>query len=43
MKPSKEGGKYSLFLPRFQGLREDKNEADSLQRIIDQFESAVKI
>ncbi len=43
MKPSKQGGKYSLFLPRYQGMREDKNQADSLQRIIDQFESAVKI
>ena len=42
MKPSKEGGKYSLFLPRYSCFREDKTEADSLERVIAQFESAVK-
>lgn len=42
MKPSKEGGKYSLFLPRFTSIRQDKTEADSLERVIAQFESAVK-
>lgn len=42
MYPSKEGEKHSLFLPRHVEFRSDKTEADSLQRVIDQFESAVK-
>lgn len=44
MKPSKEGDKHSLFLPRFVEFRSpsDKVGADSLQQVIDQFESAVK-
>jgi DNA ligase-1 len=42
MNPSKEGEKHSLFLPRFVEFRTDKTEADSLQRVKDQFESAVK-
>lgn len=42
MKPKKEGGKYSLFLPRFVEIREDKTNADNLQRIYDQFDSVVK-
>lgn len=42
MKPLKIGDKYSLFLPRCVEFREDKTEADSLQRVIDQFESAAK-
>jgi DNA ligase-1 len=42
MKPSSEGKLHSLFLPRFVEFRTDKTEADSLQRVIDQFEAAVK-
>lgn len=41
MKPSKEGEKHSLFLPRHVEIREDKTTADSLQDVFDQFESAV--
>lgn len=43
MKPSKEGGKYSLFLPRFIERRLDKTKADSLQRVIDQFEAVLQV
>lgn len=43
MKPKKPGGKHSLFLPRYIELREDKTEADSLQRVFDQFESVVRL
>jgi len=42
MKPSKEGGQYSLFLPRFEELRLDKKVADSLERVIQQFDNAIK-
>jgi DNA ligase-1 len=42
MKPKKEGGKYSLFLPRFVEIRDDKEVADTLPQIFDQFESIVK-
>jgi DNA ligase-1 len=42
MKPQNLVDKYSLFLPRHVEFRSDKTEADSLQRVIDQFESAVK-
>ncbi|WP_323016510.1 hypothetical protein [Castellaniella sp.] len=38
---STEGKPHSLFLPRFVEWRGDKTEADSLQRIKDQFESAI--
>lgn len=41
MAPSEEGKLYSLFLPRFVEIRSDKTEADSLQRVRDQFEAAV--
>lgn len=41
MKPTKSNPKYSLFLPRFAEFRADKTEADSLQRVIEQFENAV--
>lgn len=42
MKPSKNNPKYSLFLPRFVEIRQDKTEADSLEKIIKQFESAIE-
>lgn len=42
MRPAKEGDKHSLFLPRYVEFRTDKTEADTLQRVIDQFDSAVK-
>lgn len=42
MKPKKEGGVHSLFLPRFIEERHDKKEADSLERIFEQFEAAKK-
>ena len=42
MKPTVDGGKYSIFLPRFKEFRRDKTEADSLQKVIDQFESVLK-
>lgn len=34
--------KHSLFLPVFEERRYDKTEADSFQRVVDQFEAAVK-
>ena len=42
--PSESNDKYSLFLPRMAetSYRIDKSEADSLQRVKDQFETAVK-
>lgn len=43
MKPSKEGGKYSLFLPRWVEQRAEKRNADTLERIIEQYESIVKM
>ena len=42
MKPSATNGVHSLFLPRFLEFRRDKTEADSLQKVKDQFESALK-
>jgi DNA ligase-1 len=42
MFPSEEGKPHSLFLPRYVELRADKTEADSLQRVKDQFEAAVR-
>lgn len=42
MPPTKSNPKYSLFLPRFTEFRTDKSDADSLEKIIQQFESAVK-
>lgn len=42
MKPSDTNGLYSMFLPRFCEFRRDKTEADSLQKIKDQFDSAIK-
>ena len=41
MYPSKAGGKHSLFLPRSVEFRLDKSVADTLQRIIAQFEAAI--
>lgn len=43
MEPVEDGQPYSLFLPRFVELcpREDKREADSLDRVRAQFEAAV--
>ena len=41
MKPKKDGDLYSLFLPRFKCLRDDKLKADTLQEIEDKFESAI--
>lgn len=41
MPPSGNNSKYSVFLPRFEEIREDKHTADNLQQIIDQFESAI--
>lgn len=43
MKPSESNDRHSLFLPRMVELRYDKTEADSLERVIDQFESAIKV
>lgn len=42
MKPKKEDDKHSLFLPRFIDVREDKDTADSLERVFEQFEDAKK-
>lgn len=41
MDPSEDGQLHSLFLPRFVELRQDKREADTLQRVRAQFEAAV--
>jgi len=43
MKPSKDGKTHSLFLPRMAeaGYRTDKDDADSLEQIIKQFDSAI--
>ena len=43
MEPRKEGGKYSLFLPRCAEIREDKTVADTLEQVKAQFESVVKV
>ena len=42
MKPAKDGDPYSLFLPRFVEERLDKSCADSLERILAQFEAVVQ-
>lgn len=42
MKPSKEGKLHSAFLPRKIEFRTDKTEADSLERIFEQFESVIR-
>jgi DNA ligase-1 len=42
MKPTGNNTKYSMFLPRCSELREDKFEADSLARVIEQFEAIIK-
>lgn len=43
MEPSREGKKWSLFLPRFAEFRMDKSEADSLEKIKEQFEAAIAL
>ena len=43
MAPSREGKKWSLFLPRFAEFRKDKSEADTLEKIKEQFEAAVQL
>lgn len=40
MYPSEEGKLHSLFLPRFVEFRRDKDNADSLNRVIEQYEAA---
>lgn len=42
MKPKKPGELHSLFLPRLMEMRQDKTQADSLERIFAQFEAAVR-
>jgi DNA ligase 1 len=42
MAPTGNKKTWSAFLPRHDEIREDKSEADSLQRIKDQFESVIK-
>jgi len=42
MSPANDGDLHSLFLPRFVELRVDKHQADTLQRVRDQFDAAVK-
>lgn len=41
MAPSREGKKWSLFLPRFAEFRKDKSKADTLDKIKEQFEAAI--
>lgn len=43
MKPTKSNDRYSLFLPRFVEFRNDKTDADSMNRVQEQFDNAVKI
>jgi DNA ligase-1 len=43
MEPSRDGKKWSLFLPRFAEFRKDKTEADSLDKIKEQFEAAIEL
>jgi DNA ligase-1 len=43
MEPSRDGKKWSLFLPRFAEFRKDKTEADSLEKIKEQFEAAIEL
>ena len=42
MKPTGNNTKYSLFLPNLVEIRDDKKIADTLQQVIDQFESLMK-
>lgn len=42
MKPTGNNSLYSLFLPRFVEFRQDKTEADTLQRVKEQFDAALK-
>jgi DNA ligase-1 len=42
MKPTGNNDKYSLFLPRFVEFRRDKTVADDLQKVKDQFDSALE-
>jgi DNA ligase 1 len=42
MAPSREGKKWSLFLPRFAEFRKDKSKADTLEKIKAQFEAAIE-
>lgn len=42
MKPSENNENHSLFLPRFVEIRNDKDYADGLESIFEQFESAMK-
>lgn len=42
MKPTTNNTKYSLFLPRFIEFRNDRTEADSLERILQQYNSLVE-
>lgn len=41
MEPSRDGKKWSLFLPRFCEFRRDKSTADSLEKIKEQFDAAI--
>lgn len=41
MAPSRDGKKWSLFLPRFAEFRLDKDEADTLDKIKAQFDAAI--
>lgn len=41
LEPSREGKKWSLFLPRFSEQRLDKSSADTLEKIKEQFEAAI--
>lgn len=42
MPPTKSNPLYSLFLPRFEEFRQDKTEADSMERVQEQFDNAIK-
>ncbi len=42
MYPSSVGKPHSLFLPRMAEIRDDKKVADTLQQVIDQFDSLMK-
>lgn len=42
MTPSGESKVHSLFLPRHVEIRSDKKQADTLQRVLDQFKAAVE-
>ncbi|HET8688532.1 MAG TPA: hypothetical protein VFM18_18115 [Methanosarcina sp.] len=42
MPPTDNNPLYSLFLPRFAEFRSDKKVADSLERVIEQFDNAIK-